>query len=98
VALPGGTNAGPIFLAKIAGIGVTTKNNVGLWGVDSTGLIRQLLRTGDHIGTRKIASMNLLKPLSTATGATRSFNARGGVAVLVTFTDAKKSVIVVGVP
>jgi hypothetical protein len=98
VALPGGTNAGPIFLARVDGPGVTNKNNFGLWGVDSTGLIRQLLRTGDRLGTRKIAAISLLKPASTAAGATRSFNARGGLQVLVTFTNSTKAVIVVGVP
>jgi hypothetical protein len=98
VALPDGTNAGPIFLAKVDGPGVTTKNNTGLWGVDNTGLIRQLLRTGDRLGTRKIAAISVLKPASKAAGATRSFNSRGGIPVLVTFTNFTKAVIVVGVP
>ena len=98
VALPGGTAAGPIFLARVDGPGVTNKNNFGLWGVDSTGLIRQLVRTGERLGTRKIAAISLLKPAGTAAGATRSFNSKGGVQVLVTFTNATKAVIVVGVP
>lgn len=98
VALPGGTNAGPIFISKLAGAGVTVANNVALFGVDSTGLVRRLLRTGDLLGTRRVKSFRVLNAVSSAFGATRSFNTSSSVAVQVVFTKATSAVIAVGTP
>lgn len=98
VALPSSGTAGPIYIAKLAGQGVTGASNLALFGVDSSGFIRRLLRTGDHLGTLVVKSFRVLNPVPGALGATRSFNATGGVAVQVSFTNRAEAVIVVGIP
>jgi hypothetical protein len=97
-ALPSGTGAGPLFLAKVSGKGVNKKNNIGLWGVDSSGLLRQILRTGSTIGAQTIARLTLLQPVRGALGARRSYNATGGIAVLIAFTDKSEAILQLSVP
>ena len=97
-ALPSGQDAGPLFLAKVKGHGVNGKNNVGLWGVDTNGLLRQLLRMGDTIGDQTVSRMTLLQALPGSFGATRSFNATGGVVLLVGFTDRTSALVEISVP
>ena len=100
LALPGGAGAGPIFLGKVAGTGVTARNNTGLWAVDSTGRVLLLLRTGGSIGasTKKITAMTLLNALPGTTGAARSYNDAGSIALLATFDDRSQSLVRVDVP
>ena len=95
-ALPGG--AGPIFVAKLSGRGVNKKNSIGVWGVDSTGLLRQILRTGSTIGAQTVAKIALLQPVRGAVGAARSYNATGGVAILIGFTDKTEAILQLSVP
>ncbi len=98
IALPGGANSGPVFVAKLAGAGVTAANNAALFSVDSSGFIRRLLRSGDRLGTRRVASFRVLNAVPTAFGATRSFNTAGSIGVLVNFTNKTKAVIAIGIP
>lgn len=98
IALPGGTNSGPIFLAKLKGGGANGKNNAGLWGMDSEGFVRQLLRNGDTLGDQTVKKFVLLNSLPGCFSANRSFNGAGGVAALVSFTDKTNAVVYVGVP
>ncbi len=93
--LPGGR---PIFVAKLAGSGVSGKNNLGVWGVDSTGRVRRLLRTGDVLGDQTVKSFTLLKAVSTATSAARSFNSTGSITALVKFTNGKQALVAIGLP
>jgi hypothetical protein len=97
-ALPGGAGAGPLFVAKVGGKGVNKKNNIGVWGVDSSGLVRQVLRTGSTIGAQTVSRLTLLQPVRGALGAGRSYNATGGVAVLVGFTDKTEAILQLSVP
>ena len=97
-ALPSGDGAGPVFLAKVHGTGVTAKNNLGLWAVDSTGKLRLLLRTGQTLPGKVVASMSLLNAVPGGLGATRSFNASGSVSLLATFTDKSQSLIRIDIP
>ena len=90
--------ARPIFVAKLSGSGVSAKNNLGLWATDSTGDVRRILRTGDQLGAQTVKSFTLLKAVSTAHSAARSFNSTGSVAVLVNFTDKKQALIKIGIP
>ena len=46
-ALPAGPEGGPVLVARVRGKGVTLRNNTGVWAMDSNGVLRQLLRTGD---------------------------------------------------
>jgi hypothetical protein len=98
IALPGGPNSGPIFLATVKGGGANGKNNAGLWGMDSDGFVRQLLRNGDTLGDQTVKKIVLLNSLPGCFSATRSFNGAGGIAALVSFTDKTSAVVYVGVP
>lgn len=94
-ALPNGR---PLFVAKLAGAGITAKNNLGVWGVDSLGAVRRILRTGDVLGTQTVKSFTLLKAVSGASTAARSYNNTGSVAALVSFTDGKQALVKLGLP
>jgi len=98
IALPGGSKSGPIFLATVKGGGANGKNNAGLWGMDSDGFVRQLLRNGDTLGDQTVKKFVLLNSLPGCFSANRSFNGAGGVAALVSFTDKTNAVVYVGVP
>jgi cyclophilin family peptidyl-prolyl cis-trans isomerase len=101
-ALPDGPGAGAIFRATLAGKGATTATNAGLWAVDSTGLVRLLLRTGQTItlptGDKKISAFTLLNALPGSFGTRRSYNAHGSVAVQVTFVGGAQAVLRLDVP
>jgi hypothetical protein len=96
-ALPSGAGAGPIFVAKVRGEGVKAGNNLGLWAVDSKGLIRELVRTGAQTGTeaglKTLKSFRLLTATPGSLGATRSFNAAGSVAIQATYTDQTQALL-----
>ena len=96
-ALAGGQGR-PVFVAKLAGSGVTAKNNMGIWATDSSGDVRRVLRTGDALGTNIVKSFILLKPVPTAFSAQRSFNNSGTVGALVTFTNKKQALFKIGLP
>jgi cyclophilin family peptidyl-prolyl cis-trans isomerase len=101
-ALPDGANAGPIFRATLAGTGATTATNAGLWAVDSTGLVRLLLRTGQTVtlptGDKKISAFTVLNALPGSFGARRSYNANGSLAVQVTFIGGAQAILRLDIP
>jgi hypothetical protein len=89
---------GAVFLATLkAGTGgVTTSNNVGIWGVDNTGTLQLIARTGDVLLGKTVTSLVFLSSPAYVTGATRSFAApTGDLTYLVTFSD--KSTAIIGV-
>jgi hypothetical protein len=94
VALPGGTNAGPIFVAKVN----TKKDNVGLWARDSSGTVRLLIRAGDDLDGQIVKKITLLTTISKAASAPRSFDAAGSVAVALTFKDGTTALRRIGIP
>ena len=94
LALPGGPNAGPIFVAKLN----TPTNNTGLWSVASDGKVRRLLRTGDKLGNQTVKKFTMLKPVSTAASSPRSFDSAGSVAVSLNFTDGTTALMRIGIP
>lgn len=102
LALPGGVGSGPLFLAKISGKDASKKTSVGLWGVDSKGLVRKLIRNGDQFGDDTdgltVKKFTVLQPTSGSVGATRSFSAGGSVGVLVNFSDKSTGVVNIGIP
>jgi cyclophilin family peptidyl-prolyl cis-trans isomerase len=101
-ALPDGASAGALFVAKVKGKAVTDSNSIGVWAVDSTGTLRQLLRTGDNAtlatGNKQIARLTLLNATAGSIGARRSYNATGSVAVHAIFTDNSQAVLRLDVP
>lgn len=98
LALSGGNGGGPLFLAKIKGTGVNGKNNAGLWGTDSEGFLRQLLRNGDEMGPYTVSKFTVLSSVVGSLNNSRSFNNTGGVVALVSFSDKSKAIVRVGIP
>jgi hypothetical protein len=93
LALPTG---GPLFLAKVSG-----KQNLGLWGTDSTGLTRQLLRNGaaiDAFGDFVVKKFVTLGALPGSFSASRSFNNTGGATALVTFGNKVQAIMFISIP
>jgi cyclophilin family peptidyl-prolyl cis-trans isomerase len=99
-ALPSGAGAGAIFLAETTGGDTTPRNKLGLWAVDSGGLLRRLLRTGDTPagGTSQITALTLLNAVPGAFGTTRSFNTTASIALAATFADKTQALLRVDVP
>ena len=95
-----GGNSGPLFLGTLAlgGGGVTSVNDIGVWGVDSTGALRLLFREGDSVQGKTLNLFNVLKSTVGSVGVTRAFNSQGQVTWLATFTDNTTSVMTTQVP
>lgn len=88
----GGT-AGPIFSAKVAGTGVNTGNDNGVWAVDSSGSLRLLFREGEKVGLKTVKSFTVLTVVSGSPGVTRAFNSLGKVGWRATFTDGTTGIV-----
>ena len=105
LALPDGADSGPVFLGTLAvntAGGVTTKNNAGLWGVDSTGTLRLLLRTGQPVtigaATKALKSFVGLVAAPGSIGAASTFDNEGRIAIHATCTDGTRALMVVEIP
>jgi hypothetical protein len=99
LAIPGG-NTGPLLLATLGkGDGhVNATNDCGLWGVDSSGALRLLLREGDEIEGKPVKSFNVLEAVPGSKGVTRSFNSNARVVLRITFTDSSSAILKIQVP
>lgn len=112
LALPDGVY-GPLFVASMVNAsknpktgertlpgpgGVTTASDVGLWGVDSVGDLRLLLREGGVVGVKTIRSFNVLGVAAGSPAQRRSFNSLGQVLCRVIFTDGTQAMVRVQVP
>ena len=99
-ALPGGPDAGTVFLAKTSGGDTTPENKLALWAVDSQGKVRRVLRTGDALasGGSPITDLTLLTATNGAFGVTRSFSATGSIALVATFADTTQALLRVDLP
>jgi hypothetical protein len=101
LALPDNGNA--VFLATLnIGTGtpaVTRATDTALWGVDSTGHCRVLVREGvTRIGTRTVRNFKVLPVVSTSPSQTRSHNGAGTIVYSTTFTDGKHAIVKVQMP
>lgn len=100
LALPGGTR-GPLLLATLipGGGNVTTDNDLGLWGVDSSGDLRLLVRENvTMIDGKTVKAFAVLKAVSGTPGVTRSFNSAGAVVLRVIFIDNTSAIVKITVP
>jgi len=66
--------------------------------VDSTGLIRKLIRTGDQFGSLTVKKFTVLQPVSGSLGVGRSYSANQSVSVLVDFSDKSTGIVNIGIP
>ncbi|MEA3209761.1 MAG: hypothetical protein QOE70_2818 [Chthoniobacter sp.] len=105
LALPDGAASGPLFTGTLAintAEGVTGKNNLGLWGVDSTGKLRLLLRSNQPLfvknASRTLKTFTALAPAAGSTGAASGYDNDANVAVLATFTDGLQALLKLTVP
>ena len=108
LALP--DNSGPVFVAKLAaGIngtelpaGVNGTNNMGVWGVDSSGDLRLLVRTGDvlHVEgqSKTLSLMTLLNPVLGSPGQARSYNGAQDIVFRAQFTDRSQAIMRIHLP
>ena len=91
-------DGGPVFIAQVKGKAVTSRTKLGLWATDSTGTVRQILRTGAVIGTKTLTGFTLLNALPGSFGARRSYNSTHSLAVQATFSDHTQALLRVDVP
>ncbi len=108
VAKPDGPGYGALVsaLLRVSGRdGVSVRNRSALFGRDSTGTMRRLLRAGDLLESagpgstlKPVRSFVALAAAAGSIGAARGYDAAGRVNVLVTFTDRTQAVVSVQVP
>jgi hypothetical protein len=77
--------------------GVITSNDQGIWAVDTDGLLKQIIRTGEALtingNTRVISALSIFNAPTASTGQTRHFNSAGDLAYKVSFTDKTTSIV-----
>ena len=98
IALPFGGS--PMFVATMhskRGI-VSGANDAGLWGTDSSGALRLLLREGDEIGASTVKAFTVISSVIGSPAQTRSFNKAGSVIVRVTDTVGAQHLLHIAVP
>ena len=110
LALPdqGGSNnmGGVVFLATLntsAPVGVTSSNNLGIWGVDNAGNLQLIARTGDTLDvngtTKTVSGLSFLPSELYVNGQSRSVDqSTGNLVYLVTFTDKSTAIFNVVFP
>ncbi len=103
--LPKAQAAGPIFVGALninQTDAIAAGNNLGLWGVDVTGSLGLLLRTGQSLQlgdqNESIKSFLALAPASGSIGAASGYDSEGNLAVLATFLSGGQSVIRIATP
>jgi hypothetical protein len=106
LALPNGSGSGAVFTASLAVRGpqsVTRQSNEGLWGVDSAGTLRLLLRTGQTLtvngAPRSIRRFVALAPaFGTPQGAAIGSDDDGHVTATVTLNDGSRAIVEIVIP
>jgi len=77
--------------------GVVASNNQGIWAVDTDGLLKQVLRTGEALAvrgsTKIIYAISIFNAPAASTGQTRHFNNAGDLVYTVMFTDRSTSIV-----
>ncbi len=90
---------GVIILATLeSGVGgVISTNNTGIWAVDTNGVLKQIIRTGDALtvngGAKIISSLAIFNAPAASAGQTRHFNNAGDLTYKATFTDGTISIV-----
>ncbi len=95
LALP--ETGGPVFVAALAGAGVTQANDVGIWGTDAAGVVTLQLREGDAVSvgdaTKTLATFQFLTALPVVPGQTRGFDGSGELLLRAVFTDGTEALL-----
>jgi hypothetical protein len=92
-------DAGPAFLATVAGPGVNLSNNIGLWSSNSAGVISFVVRKGDKITAggklRKLSTIALFKGTPLSLGQGRHAALGRQFAFLAKFSDGFTAILLV---
>ncbi|MEK0449458.1 MAG: hypothetical protein RL088_1726 [Verrucomicrobiota bacterium] len=92
---------GVLFVAQLtSGVGgITSSNDVGLWGPEANGSLAALVREGQTLnvdGTPKaIRIFSALRSVFASSGQRRTFNSRGDIVIQAAFTDRTEGVFVI---
>ena len=98
VAAPGG-GRGVIFLATMAGGGLTSTTDAGVWSADSAGVLHLVLQEGTTvIGGKTVKNFAVLKAVSGTPGQTHAFNNAAELVAKVTFMDGYTGVVHLALP
>jgi kumamolisin len=92
---------GTVFVATLNnnGGGVSSTNNLGVWGVDNTGTLQLIVRTGDILNGKTITALSILSSPAYVNGQDRSFSAStGDLVYLATFSDKSTAIFNVVFP
>jgi hypothetical protein len=93
---------GLVFLATIAGNGITTSNNQGIWQRDEAGSIDLLVRKGDTLevdgANRKVSSIVAFKTSAFCGSQGRNVSHDGAVTLLLKFGDGYQAIFSVTQP
>jgi len=83
-------------LAPAAG-GVVAANSQGIWAVDTTGVLKQIIRTGSGLtvngSAKTVSSLTIFNTPAAATGQTRHFDNPGDLMFKATFTDGSAAIM-----
>ncbi len=103
--LPKGSATGPVFVATLAVHrfdGVTKHNDLGMWGIDVTGALRLLLRTGEVLtlggANERLSHFTALAAAGGSIGAGSGYDPDGNTSVFATFTDGRRAIIDIAQP
>lgn len=90
-------SGGPVFVATLAGTGVSSSNNMGIWSTSSKGNVHLVLRKGAQVlvngKNRTVTGFKLLPPLALVSGQTRSFSPEGDITYRATFSDGTSAIL-----
>lgn len=79
--------------------GVDKTNNIGIWAVDTDGVLQLIARTGAEIGGKVITKLSFLPVASGVSGQTRSFiQSTGDLLYKATFADGSSGIYKVVFP
>ena len=88
---------GVATLATVAGSGITTANNQGIWAVDADGTLQRIVRKGDKLdiaSTQKtVTALKLFLALPYASGMGRNYATDGGLAFIANFSDGTHAIL-----
>jgi hypothetical protein len=90
-----------LIYARLAGTGVTSANDYGIWALDSGGTLQLIAREGDTqaVTGKVIKTLAFLPSISGVNGQTRSFSqTTGDLVYSATFTDKSAGIFKVVVP
>jgi hypothetical protein len=97
VALPDGSAAAPVWLARLSGPNVAAPNDLGLFARDEASVKRRLLRSGDTLQegaeTKTIATFTALAGGPFPIGGRRAYGDAGTIATLVTFVGGGQALV-----